>query len=248
MIAQPIKSPGQARAAWPFYSIGFEDVQTTVAFVRNRVLIATAIALLIALIGGLLIATRLGRRVGGLERAARSVARRALGGAAARDLEGRDRPAHRDLQPDAAAAPERGHRAEGVHRHRLARAAHAHLLARRLRGAAAGRGPRRGHPARVPRDDGRAGGAAAEAVRGPARPVAARLRLRGAAHRAGRPRGAHALRRRRVPPAAHRARNGPDAGRPGRRARARSATGNGSLRSCVSCSTTPSATPRRART
>ena len=30
---------------------------------------------------------------------------RALGGAAARDVEGRDRPAHRDLQPDAAAAP-----------------------------------------------------------------------------------------------------------------------------------------------
>ncbi|HEX6652171.1 MAG TPA: HAMP domain-containing sensor histidine kinase [Thermoleophilaceae bacterium] len=73
MIAQPIKSPGR-RARVAFYSIGFEDVQTTVSFVRNRVLIATAIALLIALIGGLLIATRLGRRVSGLERAARSVA------------------------------------------------------------------------------------------------------------------------------------------------------------------------------
>jgi signal transduction histidine kinase len=58
-----------------FYSRGFEDVQATVAFVRNRVLIATAGALLIALIGGLLIATRLGRRVGRLERAARAVAR-----------------------------------------------------------------------------------------------------------------------------------------------------------------------------
>ena len=74
MIAQPIKSPGR-RARVAFYSIGFEDVQTTVAFVRNRVLIATAIALLIALVGGLLIATRLGRRVRRLERAARRVAR-----------------------------------------------------------------------------------------------------------------------------------------------------------------------------
>ena len=41
MIAQPIKSPGR-RARLAFYSIGFEDVQTTVAFVRDRVLIATA--------------------------------------------------------------------------------------------------------------------------------------------------------------------------------------------------------------
>jgi signal transduction histidine kinase len=74
MIAQRIKSPGR-RARVAFYSRGFEDVQTTVAFVRDRVLIATAGALLIALIGGMLIATRLGRRVGRLERAARSVAR-----------------------------------------------------------------------------------------------------------------------------------------------------------------------------
>jgi signal transduction histidine kinase len=57
-----------------FYSRGFEDVQATVSFVRDRVLIATAGALLIALIGGFLIATRLGRRVGRLERAARDVA------------------------------------------------------------------------------------------------------------------------------------------------------------------------------
>jgi signal transduction histidine kinase len=74
MLAQPMKSPGR-RPRVAFYSIGFEDVQTTVAFVRDRVLIATGGALLIALIGGLMIATRLGRRVGHLERAARSVAR-----------------------------------------------------------------------------------------------------------------------------------------------------------------------------
>jgi signal transduction histidine kinase len=73
MIAQPIKSPGR-RARVAFYSRGFEDVQATVAFVRDRVLIATAGALLIALVGGFLVAVRLGRRVGRLERAARDVA------------------------------------------------------------------------------------------------------------------------------------------------------------------------------
>jgi signal transduction histidine kinase len=73
MIAQPVKSRAR-RARVAFYSRGFEDVQATVAFVRDRVLIATAGALLIALLGGFLIATRLGRRVGRLERAARDVA------------------------------------------------------------------------------------------------------------------------------------------------------------------------------
>ena len=102
--------------------------------------------------------------------------------------------------------------AQGVHRHRLARAAHADLLARRLRGAAPGRGARRGDPARVPRDDERAGGAAAEAVGRPARPVAARRRLGRAPDRAGRPRGARALGRRRVPPAARGARHRPASG------------------------------------
>jgi two-component system, OmpR family, sensor kinase len=74
IIAQKIKSPAR-RARVAYYWTGFEDVQATVSFVRNRVLLATAGALLIALIGGLMIATRLGRRVGHLERAARDVAR-----------------------------------------------------------------------------------------------------------------------------------------------------------------------------
>ena len=74
MVAQRIKSPGR-RARVAFYSRGFEDVQATVAFVRERVLIATGGALLIALLGGFLVAMRLGRRVGRLERAARHVAR-----------------------------------------------------------------------------------------------------------------------------------------------------------------------------
>jgi signal transduction histidine kinase len=73
LVAQRIKSPGR-RARVAFYSIGFEDVRATVAFVRERVLIATAGAFVIALIGGFLIAMRLGRRVGRLERAARHVA------------------------------------------------------------------------------------------------------------------------------------------------------------------------------
>jgi signal transduction histidine kinase len=73
MIAQPIKSPGR-RARVAFYSRGFEDVRATVSFVRDRVLVATAGALLIALVGGFLVAERLGRRVGRLERAARDVA------------------------------------------------------------------------------------------------------------------------------------------------------------------------------
>src|SRR5688500_5430985 len=74
MIAQRVKSPAR-RARVAFYSRDFEDVQTTVAFVRDRVLIASAGALLIALLGGFLVAARLGRRVGRLERAARHVAR-----------------------------------------------------------------------------------------------------------------------------------------------------------------------------
>jgi two-component system, OmpR family, sensor kinase len=73
MVAQRIRSPGR-RARVAFYSIGFEDVHATVAFVRERVLIATAGAFVIALLGGFFVAMRLGRRVGRLERAARHVA------------------------------------------------------------------------------------------------------------------------------------------------------------------------------
>jgi signal transduction histidine kinase len=74
MVAQPLTTRGKLpRVA--FYSRDFEDVRETVAFVRDRVLIATSAALLIALFGGYLVAARLARRVGGLERAARDVAR-----------------------------------------------------------------------------------------------------------------------------------------------------------------------------
>jgi signal transduction histidine kinase len=73
MVAQPIRSSGKLpRVA--VYSRDFEDVQETVAFVRDRVLLASGAALLIALIGGFLVAARLARRVERLEKAARQVA------------------------------------------------------------------------------------------------------------------------------------------------------------------------------
>jgi two-component system OmpR family sensor kinase len=75
MVAQQIKSPGRRKPRVAFYSVGFEDVQATVGFVRERVLIAAAGAFVIALLGGFLVAMRLGRRVERLERAARDVAR-----------------------------------------------------------------------------------------------------------------------------------------------------------------------------
>jgi signal transduction histidine kinase len=74
MVVQPLRTSGRLpRVA--VYSRDFEDVRETVAFVRDRVLLATSAALLIALFGGYLVAARLARRVGRLERAARHVAR-----------------------------------------------------------------------------------------------------------------------------------------------------------------------------
>jgi two-component system OmpR family sensor kinase len=73
-VAQRIRTPGNAHARVAFYSIGFEDVEETVAFVRERVLIATLGAFVLALLGGFFVAMRLGRRLGRLERAARHVA------------------------------------------------------------------------------------------------------------------------------------------------------------------------------
>ena len=74
LVAQRLRRRGNnPRVA--VYSRDFEDVQETVAFVRDRVLLAASGALLIALFGGYLVAARLARRVGRLERAARHVAR-----------------------------------------------------------------------------------------------------------------------------------------------------------------------------
>ena len=56
------------------FSRDFGEVAETVAFIRDRVLWATAAALLIALIGGGMVARRLARRVRRVERAAADVA------------------------------------------------------------------------------------------------------------------------------------------------------------------------------
>jgi two-component system OmpR family sensor kinase len=72
-IAQPLRFGGDT--VWvALYSRSFDDVSETVAFVRNRVLAATAAALLIALIGGWIVAQALARRVRRLEQAANDVA------------------------------------------------------------------------------------------------------------------------------------------------------------------------------
>ena len=57
------------------YTASLRDVERNVAVVRNRILIAGAIALLAALLAGWLVARRLGRRAARLEQAANQVAR-----------------------------------------------------------------------------------------------------------------------------------------------------------------------------
>ncbi len=72
-IVQPLRSRG--RVYWvALYSSSLEDVDETVAFIRNRLLLATAVALLVALIGGYLVAQALARRVRRVEEAAEQVA------------------------------------------------------------------------------------------------------------------------------------------------------------------------------
>jgi two-component system OmpR family sensor kinase len=72
-IAQPLEFGGDA--VWvALYSRSFDDVAETVAFVRERVLAASVAALLLALVGGYLVAQALSRRVRRLERGARAVA------------------------------------------------------------------------------------------------------------------------------------------------------------------------------
>ena len=72
-IAQPLSFQG--RVDWvALYSRSFDDVAETVSFIRGRLLAATAVALLLALIGGYLVAGALSRRVRRLEAAAEEVA------------------------------------------------------------------------------------------------------------------------------------------------------------------------------
>ena len=56
------------------FSRDFGDAEEAVSLVRDRLLVASAVALLVALVGGWLVARRLARRVTRLERAARRVA------------------------------------------------------------------------------------------------------------------------------------------------------------------------------
>ena len=73
-LAQPLVHDGDVVQV-ALYSRSFDDVAETVSFVRERVLGATVAALILALVGGYLVAQALSRRVGRLERAAREVSR-----------------------------------------------------------------------------------------------------------------------------------------------------------------------------
>lgn len=72
-VAQPLTFEGEPSRV-VLYSRSFEDVTDTVAFVRSRMLIGGAIALLLALVGGAVVAQTLARRVRRLEVAAEDVA------------------------------------------------------------------------------------------------------------------------------------------------------------------------------
>jgi signal transduction histidine kinase len=74
LVAQPLLRDGR-RVGVALYSRDFEEVEAAVSFIRNRVLLATLAALVLALLGGWLVAGRLGRRVRRLELAAGEVSR-----------------------------------------------------------------------------------------------------------------------------------------------------------------------------
>ncbi len=72
-VAQPLSFRGEN--GWiALYSENLEDVADTVSLIRNRLLLATAAALLLALIGGYCVAQALARRVRRLEDGAEQVA------------------------------------------------------------------------------------------------------------------------------------------------------------------------------
>jgi two-component system, OmpR family, sensor kinase len=78
IVAQPVGTRKDPQ--WvALYSRNFEEVAETVSFIRGRVLWACAAALLVALIGGWIVARRLARRVRRVERAAADVARGHMG-------------------------------------------------------------------------------------------------------------------------------------------------------------------------
>src|SRR5436305_619708 len=72
-VAVPLYYAGQP--TWvAIFSRKFDDAQQAVGLVRDRLLLASALALLVALVGGWLVAQRLSQRVRRLERAARDLA------------------------------------------------------------------------------------------------------------------------------------------------------------------------------
>ena len=74
VVAQPLLRDGR-RVGVALYTRDFEEVEAAVSFIRNRVLLATLAALVLALLGGWLVAGRLGQRVRRLEKAAEEVSR-----------------------------------------------------------------------------------------------------------------------------------------------------------------------------
>jgi two-component system, OmpR family, sensor kinase len=74
LVAQPLMKGGRPRGV-ALYSRNFQEVEAAVSYIRNRVLLATLAALVLAMLGGWLVARRLGRRVRRLEVAAEEVAR-----------------------------------------------------------------------------------------------------------------------------------------------------------------------------
>ena len=74
LVAQPLMRDRRPVGV-ALYSRDFEEVEAAVSFIRNRVFLATLAALLLALLGGWLVAGRLGRRVRRLELAAGEVSR-----------------------------------------------------------------------------------------------------------------------------------------------------------------------------
>jgi two-component system, OmpR family, sensor kinase len=75
LVAQPLLREGAGRVGVALYSRDFEEVEAAVSFIRNRVFLATLAALVLALLGGWLVARRLGQRVRRLENAAEEVSR-----------------------------------------------------------------------------------------------------------------------------------------------------------------------------
>ena len=142
------------RLRWvALYSRDLEDITETVSVIRNQVLVSSAVALLLALVGGYIVASRLARRVRRVENAAQQVAGGHFVDPLPVDSKDELGQLTQLVQRDAGEAPAARPRAPRVHRERVARAAHADLLARRLRGAAPGRGARDRHARGVPRDD-----------------------------------------------------------------------------------------------